>query len=198
MKGYANCSDDMLVQAYMEGKDSAFDELLARNQQQLFDFILALTRDKDKADDLFQETFIRAIVKMKDGQYFNQGKFLYWLMRIASNLLIDDVRKQKKGQAVNISDDELLTVIDCGHPYKSREDMLVAEELSGHMRQLMDLLPDEQREVVLMRYYQGLQFKDIAEITNVSINTSLGRMRYAIRNMRRMAKRINLIYYLIV
>lgn len=193
MKGYANCSDDMLVQAYMEGKDSAFDELLARNQQQLFDFILALTRDKDKADDLFQETFIRAIVKMKDGQYFNQGKFLYWLMRIARNLLIDDVRKQKKGQAVNISDDELLTVIDCGHPYKSREDMLVAEELSGHMRQLMNLLPDEQREVVLMRYYQGLQFKDIAEITNVSINTSLGRMRYAIRNMRRMAKRINLI-----
>ena len=193
MKGYANCSDDMLVQAYMEGKDSAFDELLARNQQQLFDFILALTRDKDKADDLFQETFIRAIVKMKDGQYFNQGKFLYWLMRIARNLLIDDVRKQKKGQAVNISDDELLTVIDCGHPYKSREDMLVAEELSGHMRQLMDLLPDEQREVVLMRYYQGLLFKDIAEITNVSINTSLGRMRYAIRNMRRMAKRINLI-----
>ena len=193
MKGYANCSDDMLVQAYMEGKDSAFDELLARNQQQLFDFILALTRDKDKADDLFQETFIRAIVKMKDGQYFNQGKFLYWLMRIARNLLIDDVRKQKKGQAVNISDDELLTVIDCGHPYKSREDMLVAEELSGHMRQLMDLLPDQQREVVLMRYYQGLQFKDIAEITNVSINTSLGRMRYAIRNMRRMAKRINLI-----
>ena len=193
MKGYANCSDDMLVQAYMEGKDSAFDELLARNQQQLFDFILALTRDKDKADDLFQETFIRAIVKMRDGQYFNQGKFLYWLMRIARNLLIDDVRKQKKGQAVNISDDELLTVIDCGHPYKSREDMLVAEELSGHMRQLMDLLPDEQREVVLMRYYQGLQFKDIAEITNVSINTSLGRMRYAIRNMRRMAKRINLI-----
>lgn len=193
MKGYANCSDDMLVQAYMEGKDSAFDELLARNQQQLFDFILALTRDKDKADDLFQETFIRAIVKMKDGQYFNQGKFLYWLMRIARNLLIDDVRKQKKGQAVNISDDELLTVIDCGHPYKSREDMLVAEELSGHMRQLMDLLPDEQREVVLMRYYQGLQFKDIAEITNVSINTSLGRMRYAIRNMRRMANRINLI-----
>ena len=193
MKGYANCSDDMLVQAYMEGKDSAFDELLARNQQQLFDFILALTRDKDKADDLFQETFIRAIVKMKDGQYFNQGKFLYWLMRIARNLLIDDVRKQKKEQAVNISDDELLTVIDCGHPYKSREDMLVAEELSGHMRQLMDLLPDEQREVVLMRYYQGLQFKDIAEITNVSINTSLGRMRYAIRNMRRMAKRINLL-----
>ena len=193
MKGYANCSDDMLVQAYMEGKDSAFDELLARNQQQLFDFILALTRDKDKADDLFQETFIRAIVKMKDGQYFNQGKFLYWLMRIARNLLIDDVRKQKKEQAVNISDDELLTVIDCGHPYKSREDMLVAEELSGHMRQQMDLLPDEQREVVLMRYYQGLQFKDIAEITNVSINTSLGRMRYAIRNMRRMAKRINLI-----
>lgn len=193
MKGYTNCSDDMLVQAYIEGKDSAFDELLARNQQQLFDFILALTRDKDKADDLFQETFIRAIVKMKDGQYYNQGKFLYWLMRIARNLLIDGVRKQKKEQAVNISDDELLTVIDCGHPYKSREDMLVAEELSGHMRQLMDLLPDEQREVVLMRYYQGLQFKDIAEITNVSINTSLGRMRYAIRNMRRMAKRINLI-----
>lgn len=193
MKGYTNCSDDMLVQAYMEGKDSAFDELLARNQQQLFDFILALTRDKDKADDLFQETFIRAIVKMKDGQYYNQGKFLYWLMRIARNLLIDGVRKQKKEQAVNISDDELLTVIDCGHLYKSREDMLVAEELSGHMRQLMDLLPDEQREVVLMRYYQGLQFKDIAEITNVSINTSLGRMRYAIRNMRCMAKRINLI-----
>lgn len=183
----------MLVQAYVEGKDAAFDELLVRNQRQLFNFIVALTHDKNRAEDLFQETLIRAIVKLRDGQYCNQGKFIFWLMRIARNLLIDEVRKQRKGLQVSIRDGELLTFVDYAPRNKNREELMVAEEMRGSMRQLMESLPEEQREVVVMRYYQGLQFKDIAEITQVSINTSLGRMHYALRNMRRMARQRNIL-----
>lgn len=193
MKRLTECSDDVLVQAYVEGKDAAFDELLVRNQRQLFNFIVALTHDKNRAEDLFQETLIRAIVKLRDGQYCNQGKFIFWLMRIARNLLIDEVRKQRKGLQVSIRDGELLTFVDYAPRNKNREEMMVAEEMRGSMRQLMESLPEEQREVVVMRYYQGLQFKDIAEITQVSINTSLGRMHYALRNMRRMARQRNIL-----
>ncbi len=193
MKRLTECSDDVLVQAYVEGKDAAFDELLVRNQRQLFNFIVALTHDKNRAEDLFQETLIRAIVKLRDGQYCNQGKFVFWLMRIARNLLIDEVRKQRKGLQVSIRDGELLTFVDYAPRNKNREEMMVAEEMRGSMRQLMESLPEEQREVVVMRYYQGLQFKDIAEITQVSINTSLGRMHYALRNMRRMARQRNIL-----
>ena len=193
MKRLTECSDDMLVQAYVEGKDAAFDELLVRNQRQLFNFIVALTHDKNRAEDLFQETLIRAIVKLRDGQYCNQGKFVFWLMRIARNLLIDEVRKQRKGLQVSIRDGELLTFVDYAPRNKNREELMVAEEMRGSMRQLMESLPEEQREVVVMRYYQGLQFKDIAEITQVSINTSLGRMHYALRNMRRMARQRNIL-----
>lgn len=193
MKRLTECSDDVLVQAYVEGKDAAFDELLVRNQRQLFNFIVALTHDKNRAEDLFQETLIRAIVKLRDGQYCNQGKFVFWLMRIARNLLIDEVRKQRKGLQVSIRDGELLTFVDYAPRNKNREELMVAEEMRGSMRQLMESLPEEQREVVVMRYYQGLQFKDIAEITQVSINTSLGRMHYALRNMRRMARQRNIL-----
>lgn len=193
MKRLTECSDDVLVQAYVEGKDAAFDELLVRNQRQLFNFIVALTHDKNRAEDLFQETLIRAIVKLRDGQYCNQGKFIFWLMRIARNLLIDEVRKQRKGLQVSIRDGELLTFVDYAPRNKNREELMVAEEMRGSMRQLMESLPEEQREVVMMRYYQGLQFKDIAEITQVSINTSLGRMHYALRNMRRMARQRNIL-----
>ncbi len=193
MKRLTECSDDVLVQAYVEGKDAAFDELLVRNQRQLFNFIVALTHDKNRAEDLFQETLIRAIVKLRDGQYCNQGKFICWLMRIARNLLIDEVRKQRKGLLVSIRDGELLTFVDYAPRNKNREELMVAEEMRGSMRQLMESLPEEQREVVVMRYYQGLQFKDIAEITQVSINTSLGRMHYALRNMRRMARQRNIL-----
>ncbi len=193
MKRLTECSDDVLVQAYVEGKDAAFDELLVRNQRQLFNFIVALTHDKNRAEDLFQETLIRAIVKLRDGQYCNQGKFICWLMRIARNLLIDEVRKQRKGLLVSIRDGELLTFVDYAPRHKNREELMVAEEMRGSMRQLMESLPEEQREVVVMRYYQGLQFKDIAEITQVSINTSLGRMHYALRNMRRMARQRNIL-----
>ncbi len=193
MKRLTECSDDVLVQAYLEGKDAAFDELLARNQRPLFNFIVALTHDKDRAEDLFQETLIRVIVKLKEGQYCHQGKFIFWLMRIARNLLIDEVRKQRKGLQVSIHDGELLAFVDCAPRNRNREEMMVAEEMRGCMRQLMESLPDEQREVVMMRYYKGLQFKDIAEITQVSINTSLGRMHYALRNMRRMARQRNIL-----
>ncbi len=193
MKRLTECSDDTLVQVYLEGKDAAFDELLVRNQRQLLNFIMALTHDKSRAEDLFQETLIRAIVKLRNGQYCNQGKFICWLMRIARNLLIDEVRKQRKGLLVSIQGGELLTFVDRVSRHGNREELMVAEEMQDSMRQLMESLPEEQREVVMMRYYQGLQFKDIAEITQVSINTSLGRMHYALRNMRRMARQRNIL-----
>ncbi len=193
MKRLTKCSDDVLVQAYLEGRNEAFDELLVRNQRPLFDFIMALTHDKNRAEDLFQETLIRAIMKLKDGQYCHQGKFVFWLMRIARNLLIDEVRKQRKALVVSIHGGELLALVDRAPHHGNREELMMAEEMKGSMRQLMESLPEEQREVVVMRYYQGLQFKDIAEITQVSINTSLGRMHYALRNMRRMARQRNIL-----
>ncbi len=193
MKRLTKCSDDVLVQAYLEGRNEAFDELLVRNQRPLFDFIMALTHDKNRAEDLFQETLIRAIMKLKDGQYCHQGKFVFWLMRIARNLLIDEVRKQRKALVVSIHSGELLAFVDRAPHHVNREELMMAEEMKGSMRQLMESLPEEQREVVVMRYYQGLQFKDIAEITQVSINTSLGRMHYALRNMRRMARQRNIL-----
>lgn len=193
MKRLTKCSDDVLVQAYLEGRNEAFDELLVRNQRPLLDFIMALTHDKNRAEDLFQETLIRAIMKLKDGQYCHQGKFVFWLMRIARNLLIDEVRKQRKSLVVSIHSGELLAFVDRAPHHVNREELMMAEEMKGSMRQLMESLPEEQREVVVMRYYQGLQFKDIAEITQVSINTSLGRMHYALRNMRRMARQRNIL-----
>ncbi len=193
MKRLTKCSDDVLVQAYLEGRNEAFDELLVRNQRPLLDFIMALTHDKNRAEDLFQETLIRAIMKLKDGQYCHQGKFVFWLMRIARNLLIDEVRKQRKALVVSIHSGELLAFVDRAPHHVNREELMMAEEMKGSMRQLMESLPEEQREVVVMRYYQGLQFKDIAEITQVSINTSLGRMHYALRNMRRMARQRNIL-----
>ncbi len=193
MKRLTKCSDDVLVQAYLEGRNEAFDELLVRNQRPLLDFIMALTHDKNRAEDLFQETLIRAIMKLKDGQYCHQGKFVFWLMRIARNLLIDEVRKQRKALVVSIHGGELLAFVDRAPHHVNREELMMAEEMKGSMRQLMESLPEEQREVVVMRYYQGLQFKDIAEITQVSINTSLGRMHYALRNMRRMARQRNIL-----
>ena len=150
MKNYASCTDEALALLYIDGDNKAFDELLARNQQKLFSYIMFVVRDPEMANDVFQETFVKVITKLQEGKYTDSGKFAFWLTRIAHNIIMDNVRH------------------------------------------LMDSLPAPQREVVYMRYYQDLSFKEIAEMTGVSINTSLGRMRYALINMRRMAKSHNL------
>lgn len=188
MKKYAICTDEALAQRYMEGDDAAFDELLDRTQQKLFTYILFIVRDQDKANDVFQDTFVRAISKLRNGQYSQSGKFCYWLIRIAHNVLVDNYRKQRTERRVEMAKDNDLSALDSQLSSQSREDEYVTMQVMSDVRNLMDALPLEQREVVFMRYYQELSFKEISEITGVSINTSLGRMRYAILNMRRIAR----------
>ncbi|MBQ9656873.1 MAG: sigma-70 family RNA polymerase sigma factor [Prevotella sp.] len=189
MKKYNGMTDEMLALQYVEGDNRAFDELLARNQQKLYNYILFVVRDPDMANDVFQDTFVKVIVKLQEGKYTNSGKFSFWLMRIAHNVIMDSFRQMKSERIVeptedndlsNLSSEELMDI--------NRENEYVNTQVLSDVRHIMQALPAAQREVVYMRFYQELSFKEIAEMTGVSINTSLGRMRYALINMRRMAK----------
>lgn len=188
MEYFKQMADKELVNLYLFGNNEAFDCLLERYKDRLYRYILYSVRNTDLADDLFQETFVKAIVHLRQGRYSETGKFYSWLTRIAHNLMIDFFR-QESGCSV-ISNEEnggdVFEQIDVVESYMEAE--LVNEETLRDVRKLMEKLPDNQREVVFMRFYQDLSFKEIAEITGVSINTSLGRMRYALLNMRRMAK----------
>ena len=189
MKHYESLSDEELALLYVEGDNRAFDVLLTRNQQKLFSYILFVVRDPEVANDVFQDTFVKVITKLQEGKYTNCGKFSFWLTRIAHNVIMDGYRRQKSEHIVeptedndlsNLRSDELLDI--------NRENEYVNMQIMNDVRHLMNALPASQREVVYMRFYQDLSFKEIADITGVSINTSLGRMRYALINMRRMAK----------
>lgn len=189
MKTYTNRTDEELALLYTAGDDKAFDELLARNQQKLFNYIIFIVRDQDLANDIFQDTFIKAIVKLQEGKYSDTGKFSFWLTRIAHNIIIDKFRRNKSEHIIEPNADNDLTHLkNDSLTEKCRESEYINTQIMDDVRQLMDTLPEAQREVVYMRYYQDLSFKEISEITGVSINTSLGRMRYALINMRRMAK----------
>lgn len=189
MKTYANRTDEELALLYTAGDNKAFDELLARNQQKLFNYILFVVRDQDMANDIFQDTFIKVIMRLQDGKYADSGKFSFWLTRIAHNIIIDKFRRSKSEHIVepNAAND-LSHLSNNSLTEGSRESEYVNDQIMDDVRHLMEALPATQREVVYMRYYQELSFKEIAEITGVSINTSLGRMRYALINMRRMAR----------
>lgn len=189
MKTYANRTDEELALLYTAGDNKAFDELLARNQQKLFSYILFVVHDQDIANDIFQDTFIKAIVKLQEGKYSDSGKFSFWLMRIAHNIIIDKFRRYKSEHIVEPNaENDLSHLSNDALAERNRENEYVNAQIMDDVRHLMNTLPATQREVVYMRYYQGLSFKEIAELTGVSINTSLGRMRYALINMRRMAK----------
>ena len=189
MKTYLDRTDEELALLYAAGDAKAFDELLARNQQKLFNYILFVVRDQEIANDIFQDTFIKAIVKLQEGKYSDSGKFSFWLTRIAHNIIIDKFRRNKSENIVEPNaDNDLSHLSNDTLKEGSRENEFVNTQILDDVRHLMDTLPAPQREVVYMRYYQDLSFKEIAEITGVSINTSLGRMRYALINMRRMAK----------
>lgn len=189
MKTFANRTDEELALLYTAGDAKAFDELLARNQQKLFSYILFVVRDQDLANDIFQDTFIKAIVKLQEGKYADSGKFSFWLTRIAHNVIIDKYRRNKSEHIIEPNvDNDLNHLTNDALTQGSRESEYVNTQIMDDVRHLMDTLPATQREVVYMRFYQDLSFKEIAEITGVSINTSLGRMRYALINMRRMAK----------
>lgn len=188
MQTLTKLSDDQLVAAYINGDNEAFDTLLNRHQSNTFSYIYHLVKDEELANDLFQETFVKVITTLKQDRYSSDGKFASWLMRIAHNLIVDHFR-QSKSNALVSTDDEDLNVLNrkdlcCG----TIEDALIDEQTIGDVLALVETLPEEQRTVVELRFYQDLSFKEIAERTGVSINTALGRMRYAILNLRRRAK----------
>lgn len=182
-------TDEELAMAYVGGDNRAFDLLLSRCEVKLFNYILFVVHDEEMANDIFQDTFVKAIVRLQEGQYAPNGKFLAWLMRIAHNVIIDVYRDPKRQCVVTLRNGNDLSRLRAdGMEDSFAERELVRQQVLGDVSRLVGYLPANQREVVYMRYYQQLSFKEIADLTQVSINTSLGRMRYALINMRRMAK----------
>jgi RNA polymerase sigma-70 factor (ECF subfamily) len=186
-------SDEQLALLYADGNNKAFDILLSRVQNKLFSYIFCMVKNEEIANDLFQETFIKAIMKLRDGKYKDNGKFLFWMTRIAHNVIIDHFRNMKNLHIVDASKENDLGNLRGDAVLESdREKDMVNEQVLKDVRKLMDILPEVQREVVFMRYYQDMSFKEIAEATGVSINTSLGRMRYALINLRRLSREHNI------
>ena len=189
MKNLSDFTDEELALAYADGNNKAFDLLLSRNQTKLFSYILFVVRDREKAEDVFQETFVKVITKLQQKRYVTSGKFSAWLIRIAHNVIMDSYRDRRVEKVVETSDGNDLANLGGDNLLDMNiESRYVNDQVMEDVKKIMNLLPTPQREVVYMRYYQQLSFKEIAECTTVSINTALGRMRYAILNMRRMAR----------
>ena len=193
MKIYKDKSDEQLISLYVDGKNEAFDELLERHKDRVYMYIYHAVKNDELADDIFQDTFVKAIMTIKQGRYVENGHFPAWITRIAHNLIIDYFR-QTKAENLQSTDDTDVNILnrkelsDC-----TIEDNLVTTQIHNDVRRLIRALPDSQREVLVMRYYKNMSFKEIADTTGVSINTALGRMRYAILNMRRMAEEHNIV-----
>ena len=186
-------TDEQLAIAYIQGENKAFDMLLARNQAKLYSYIMFVVRDRNIADDVFQDTFVKVITKLRQGSYTATGKFSAWLMRIAHNIIIDMYRSQKLDNIVEPTiDNDLSNIVGSGLLDDNIESRFISEQNLEEAKQLMEALPASQREVVYMRFYQQMSFKEIAEATGLSINTALGRMRYAVLNMRRTANTYNI------
>ena len=181
-------TDEQLVASYAEGNNDAFDVLIDRHQQSLFSYILYISRNRDLAEDVFQETFIKAITTIKQGKYVESGKFKAWISRIAHNLIFDHFRREQKEKMLYNDDFEYDLFNNSSLSDDNIETVMVKSQVMKDVRRLINHLPDVQREVLTMRYFEDLSFKEIAERTGVSINTALGRMRYAIINMRKIAK----------
>lgn len=179
-------SDQVLLASYLEGDKSAISSLIDRHSRRVRDYIRMMVKDGDIAEDIFQETFIKAVKVIDEGRYADNGKFLSWILRIAHNQVIDYFRAQKQNRQVNESNAGYNVLGTLRFAERTIEDQMVSEQIEQDIRQLVEMLPDEQREVVMLRYFSGLSFKEIAEQTNVSINTALGRMRYALINLRKM------------
>ena len=185
-------TDDALVNLYLQGNNQAFDELLNRHKDRLYSYIYFIVRSRDVADDIFQETFVKAIVTLQQGRYNSDGKFSAWLTRIAHNLVIDQFRQERNENVISNDESEIDFFNNAAYSEGTIEARMVNTQVLKDVRRLVNSLPDNQREVIYMRYYQSLSFKDIAAITGVSINTALGRVRYAVMNLRRMAEETNI------
>ena len=186
-------SDQELPNTYLSGNESAISVLIERHRKRVSDYIYMMVKDRDVADDIFQETFIKVIRVLSEGRYVETGKFLSWVLRIAHNQVIDHFRQNKQQNQVTESDAGYDILNSRKFSDTTVEDHMVSAQIESDVRKLIDYLPDEQREVVMMRYYSGLSFKEIAEQTDVSINTALGRMRYALINLRKMIQEKQLI-----
>ena len=186
-------SDQQLLSAYLSGDKDAISILIERHSKRVLDYIRMMVKNNEVADDIYQETFIKVVRFIDDGRYTDNGKFLSWVLRIAHNQVIDHFRAQRQNKSVSETEAGYDVLGTLKLAERTVEDSMVCEQIERDVRALVELLPSEQREVVMMRYFAGLSFKDIAEQTDVSINTALGRMRYALINLRRMIKEKNMI-----
>lgn len=186
-------SDQKLLNCYLSGDRNAISQLIERHSRRVRDYIQMMVKDGDVADDIFQETFIKAVRVIDEGRYTDNGRFLSWILRIAHNQVIDHFRAQRQNKSVSEAEAGYDVLGTLKLSERTVEDSMVCEQIERDVRALVELLPSEQREVVIMRYFSDLSFKEIAEQTDVSINTALGRMRYALINLRRMIKEKNLI-----
>ncbi len=186
-------SDQELLNDYFQGNESAISELIERHRKRVCDYINMIVKNRDIANDIFQETFIKVVRFLREGRYTESGRFLSWVLRIAHNQVIDHFRQTKQQNQVTETDAGYDILNNKNFSEATVEDKLVLSQIQDDVRKLVDHLPPEQREVVLMRYFSGLSFKEIAEQTNVSINTALGRMRYALINLRKMVQEKQLI-----
>lgn len=189
MKNLNEMTDEELAVSYIEGNNRAFDMLLSNNQRKVFMYILFVVRNCDVANDVFQDTFVKVITQLQQHRYAPNGKFSAWVMRIAHNEIMDWYRSQRNDKVVEApKENDLSNIGGADVTLSSIESHYVNSQVLADVKRMMNCLPATQREVVFMRFYQEMSFKEIAETTGVSINTSLGRMRYAILNLRRMAK----------
>jgi len=188
MKNYKILTDEELVRLYADGNNTAFETLLSRYKSRVYSYIYFIVRNRDICEDVFQETFIKAITTIKQGRYVENGKFLAWINRIAHNLIIDHFRRSQNENtsSSDSSDFDMLNTMLLAD--RCVEDDLVREQVMTDVARLVDYLPNNQQQIIRLRYYEDLSFKEIAEKTGVSINTALGRMRYAVINMRRIAQ----------
>ncbi|HFB62159.1 MAG TPA: sigma-70 family RNA polymerase sigma factor, partial [Bacteroidetes bacterium] len=177
-----------LIREFLDGKTSGLQALIERHQTRIYSYIFVMVKDKQLADDLFQDTFVKVINTLKAGSYNDEGKFIQWVMRIAHNLVIDHFRKQKKLNLAEVLSDQYSIMDTLKVTDPSIEERLVTRQIHEDIKKLMNYLPEEQKEVLYLRCYAGMSFKDIAEQTDVSINTALGRMRYALINLRKLVK----------
>ena len=185
-------TDQELIGRYLAGDQSSLEILIRRHKNRIFAYILMIVKEKELAEDLFQDTFIKVINTIRSGSYKEEGKFIQWAMRIAHNLIIDHFRKAKRIPTIENRDDfDIFEKVRI--PVESIEERIITEQIHQDVKKLIDYLPKEQREVLVMRHYGDMSFKDIAEVTNVSINTALGRMRYALINLRKLVDEKNII-----
>ena len=180
-------SDQELVKLYLAGEESVLEELLRRHKSKIYTSIYLLVKDQYLAEDIFQDAFIKVINTLRSGRYNEEGKFLPWVMRIAHNLVIDYFRREKRGPVITSADGtDVFNLLQFQE--ESAEDKILREQTHYDLRAMIRMLPDDQKEVLIMRHYADLSFKEIADLTDVSINTALGRMRYALSNLRKMMK----------